>query len=224
MSAFRKLAGAAFVALAFASSAASAAPIVIDFEGIANLASADDYYNGGTDSEGNSGTNYGISFSRTSLALIDEDAGGDGNFGNEPSPSTILFFQTGGAATMNVDAGFDTGFSFFYTASQAGFVNVYDGLNGSGNLLASLSLAANIGNCVGDPNGAFCTFSPFGVTFAGIARSVDFGGAAGFIGFDNITLGSAEPGTPGEVPEPATLALAGLGLAGMGAARRKMRK
>jgi len=223
MSAFRKLASAALVALAFASTAASAAPIVIDFEGIANLASVDDYYNGGTDSEGNSGTDYGISFSRTSLAIIDADAGGTGNFGNEPSPSTILFFLSGGAATMNVAGGFDTGFSFFYSSSGTGFVNVYDGLDGTGNLLASLTLTRNIDGCTGDPSGLFCAFNPVGVTFSGIARSVDFGGAADQIGFDNITLGSADPGTPGEVPEPATLALAALGLAGMGAARRRVR-
>ncbi|HAV35611.1 MAG TPA: PEP-CTERM sorting domain-containing protein [Massilia sp.] len=224
MSYLRKIAGASLVSLAFASGAASAAPIVLDFEGVGNLASVNDFYNGGTDSAGNSGANYGINFSGTSLAIIDADAGGSGNFGNEPSPSTILFFQSGGAATMNVAAGFDTGFSFYYTASQGGFVNVYDGLNGTGNLLASLDLAANIGNCSGDPSGTFCTFSPIGVSFAGIAHSVDFGGAANFIGFDNITLGASNPGNPGEVPEPATLALAALGLAAMRASRRKTGK
>ncbi|WP_374580533.1 PEP-CTERM sorting domain-containing protein [Pseudoduganella sp.] len=199
---------------------AGAAPIVLTFEGVGNSANVLEFYNGGTDSVGNSGTNYGISFSRASLGIIDADApGGTGNIGNEPSPSTVLFFLSGNAATMNVAAGFSTGFSFYYTSSRAGFVNVYDGLDGTGNLLASLSLAANTGNCAGDPNGSFCQFDPVGVAFAGIARSVDFGGAADFIAFDNVTLGTSNPTQ--DVPEPGTLAMFGLGLAGLARLRRK---
>lgn len=210
---------AALVAATLSMSSAFAAPVVLTFEGANNLAAVNDFYNGGTDSLGASGTNYGINFSTSSLALIDSDAGGSGNFGNEPSASTILFFQTGAAATMNVAAGFNTGFSFFYTSSQAGFINVYDGLNGSGSLLATLNLVANNAGCVGDPTGSFCTFSPVGVAFAGIAKSVDFGGSAGFIGFDDITLGAVTPG--GTVPEPGTLGLLGLAALGFAALRRK---
>lgn len=90
-------------------SIAQAAPIVLDFEGVGDFASVNEFYNGGTDSAGNSGPNYGINFSPTSLGLIDSDAGRSRNFANEPSPDTILFFQEGDAATMNVAAGFDTG-------------------------------------------------------------------------------------------------------------------
>lgn len=198
---------------------AHAAPIVLGFEGVGDLASVNDFYNGGTDSAGNSGTNYGINFSTTSLGIIDSDAGGSGNFGNESSPNTILFFLSGSAATMNVAAGFDNGFSFFYSSSGTGFVNVYDGLNATGNLLTTINLSRNIDGCVGDPNGTFCQFNPIGVSFLGTARSVDFGGAADQIGFDDVTLGSATAG--GTVPEPATIALFGLALVGLAASRRK---
>ena len=212
-------ASAIAAALAFAVvPQASAAPVVLTFEGATNFAAVNNFYNGGTDSSGASGVNYGINFSTTSLALVDADAGGDGNFGNEPSASTILFFQTGGAATMNVAAGFNTGFSFFYTSAGAGFVNVYDGLNGSGLLLATLNLLGTNSSCSGDPTGVFCNFESVGVAFAGTAMSVDFGGAAGFIGFDDITLGAI---VPGQVPEPATLGLLGLAALGLGAVRRK---
>lgn len=210
---------AAAIVAAILSISAQAAPVVLTFEGVTNGASVNDFYNGGTDSSGASGVNYGINFSSTSLGLVDADAGGSGNFANEPSASTIVYFETGGAATMNVAAGFNTGFSFFYTSTGSGFVNVYDGLNGTGVLLATLNLVGNNGSCVGDPSGSFCNFSPIGVSFGGVARSVDFGGSAGAIGFDDITLGAAVPG--GTVPEPGTLGLLGLAALGFGALRRR---
>lgn len=209
----------ALVAATLVMSSAQAAPVVLTFEGATTAFAVNDFYNGGTDAAGASGVNYGINFSATSLALADAEAGGTGNFANEPSPSTILFFLSGGAATMNVEAGFTTGFSFFYTSSAAGFINVYEGLGGTGALLATLNLAANNGSCVGDPTGTYCNFSPVGVAFAGTARSVDFGGSANNIGFDNITLGADIPG--GTVPEPGTLGLLGLAALGFASLRRK---
>jgi hypothetical protein len=180
---------------------AQAATIVLNFEGVGNNAPVGNFYNGGA------GTNYGISFGTDALAIIDSDApGGTGNFGGEPSPSTILFFLGGSAATMNVAAGFDTGFSFFYSAiANPGIINVYDGLNSTGNLLATLTLPITPTNGAPDPTGAFSPFLPIGVTFSGIAKSVDFGGTANQIGFDDITLGSAIAGGGQEVPEPFTI-------------------
>lgn len=243
MSQIKKIAFA--IAIASLAGSAAAVPIVLTFEGVGDEASINDFYNGGTDSAGNRGRNYGINFSSASLGSIDLNAGGTGNFANEPSASTIVAFLRGSAATMNVAAGFNTGFSFFYSSSENGFVNVYDGLNGTGNLLASLELHDNIDHCSGDPSGEYCRFSPIGMRFDGIARSVDFGGATNNIGFDNITLGSFVPGTPAlpdlpddpdnpdnpdnptgpdspaEVPEPATLALTALGLAGLAVSGRR---
>ncbi|MGJ7918783.1 PEP-CTERM sorting domain-containing protein [Massilia sp. LXY-6] len=222
------------LALAFffttAVASASAAPTVLTFEGIGNGASVLNFYNGGTDGNGNSGTNYGIEFGSNTLAVIDADAGGSGNFANEPSPNTVMFFLTG-SAILNSSAGFDTGFSFFYSSSEAAVVNVYDGLNATGKLLGSINLASQYNNgCSGDPTGDYCNFTPVGVSFAGIAHSIDFGGTVNKIAFDNITFGSAiaggptEPGPGSEVPEPGTLALLGLGLLGTTAARRKFSK
>jgi len=197
---------------------ALAVPLTLTFEGVGDYAAVNEFYNGGTDSSGHGGTNYGVSFSPTSLASIDADAGGSGNIANEPSGDTVLFFLSGAAATMNVAAGFDTGFSFYYSSGATGFVNVYSGLDGTGDLLATIDLVSNIAGCSGDPHGAFCRFTAIGVTFAGIAHSVDFGGTANQIGFDNITIGSD---TPTPAPEPASLALAMIGLAGLMAARRR---
>jgi hypothetical protein len=211
----------ALVSTVFASSA-FAAPIVLNFEGVGNGAQILNFYNGGTDSQGHGGVNYGISFGPNALGLIDADAGGTGNIANEPSPSTVMFFSSG-SAILNNAAGFDTGFSFFYTSATNAVVNVYSGLNATGTLLGSINLVAQYNsNCSGDPTGAFCNFSPAGLAFAGLAHSIDFGGTVNQIAFDDITFGSATPG--GDVPEPGTLALLGLGLFGTAAARRRSSK
>ena len=199
----------------------NAAPIVLDFEGLDDQESILDFYNGGTSQNGNSGVDYGVGFSDNTLAVIDADAGGGGNFGGEPSPDTIMFFLTGSESIMNVAAGFDIGFSFFYSAiNQAGSVGVYDGLNGSGNLLALLEIPLTPFNGAPDPTGQFSPFVELGVGFAGTAMSVSFAGVGNQIGFDNITFGSVTPGRNG-VPEASSIILMGLGLFGLGFTRRQ---
>jgi len=121
--------------------ASNASAFVLDFEGVGNQVAINDFYNGGTDAAGHSGVNYGIHFGTNTLGIIDGDAGGTGNFANEPSPDTVMFFLVG-TAVLNDAAGFDTGFSFFYSSATAATVKVYDGLNATGNLLASLVLSA----------------------------------------------------------------------------------
>lgn len=194
-------------------SSAAQAVNVLTFEGLGDNESINNYYNGGTGGNGSGpGPNYGITFTSDSLALIDSDNGGSGNFSNNPSGDTIMYFLSG-ADTMNVAAGFMTGFSFFY-ACQVGFtgsVNVYSGLNGTGSLLATLVLPST-------PN-PYNVWVPIGVTFNGTAESVIFGGSANFIGFDDITLGSDTPGVP---ESGSTIAFLGMAFAGIAALKRKL--
>ena len=208
-------------ALSLTSSLANASVITLDFEGVGNQAAINDFYNGGTDSQGNSGVDYGISFGTDSLGCIDSDAGGSCDIANEPTADTIMFFLSG-SSVLNYDAGFDTGFSFFYTSQRNVAVNVYSGANLTGDLLGSINLSNNSQNngCSGDPSGSFCNWDAGALSFAGIARSIDFGGAANFVAFDNITFGSTNPDT--EVPEPSGLAILALGL--MGLASRRLKK
>ena len=199
--------------------------IVLDFEGLGDLEPVAEFYNGGTGGFGSGpGPDFGISMSSNALAVTDEDAGGSGNFGGEPSPDSILFFLTGSAATMNIAAGFDTGFSFFYSAiNSTGNIVVYDGLDATGNILATLDLPLTSFGGAPDPTGQFSPLVPSGVSFSGIARSIDFGGTINQIGFDNITFGSDTPGDGDQpaIPEPSTIALFGMGIAGFVICRRK---
>jgi hypothetical protein len=203
----KALLGFAAAAALAAPMAASSAVIVLTFEGIADGTPVGNFYAG-----------QGVTFSPETLALVDADAGGTGNFANEPTPNTIMFFLNGNAAILNFAAGFDTGFSFFYTSATAASVTVWDDVDGGGNLLGTINLAAQHNrNCTGDPTGSFCNWTAIGVAFAGTARSINFGGTADFTGYDNITFGSDVP----RIPEPASLALLGLGLAGLGLVRRR---
>ena len=211
-------------------SSAQAAVVVLDFEGVNNgypsgFATVAEFYNGGLSGDGTTGTNYGISFSSEALAIClnsttvtcsNTSRGGQG----DPNSQTgALFFLSGSQTYMNIAAGFDTGFSFFYTAiSQAGSVTVYDGLNGAGNILAVVNLGTTqSGPCPGY-NAGFCPFVAAGVAFAGTARSVSFAGVANQVVFDDVTFGAKDPG---RVPEPATFGLVGLALLGLAASRKR---
>jgi hypothetical protein len=172
---------------------------VLDFEGLGNLEEISKFYSGGTTKSSFSGTNHGISFTGSAVALIDSDNGGTGNFANEPSPNTIMIFLKGGSATINVANGFTNGFSFFYTSSTAGTVNIYDGPDGTGTLLASDAfLPTAPGKSTGDPNGYFVGWKPFAVIFTGNAKSVAIYGVENQCGFDEMTFGSKTPGRGGE--------------------------
>lgn len=199
-------------ALVAGASAASAAVIVLDFDGVAgpsNSTTVGGFYNGGVSGDGNTGTNYGVDFTANALAINSY------NGNSEPNPG-ILFFLSGGAVTIDYAPGFTTGFSFNYSSNSNASITVYDGLGGTGNVLATLSLSNNFVNGCG-----YCAWDPIGVSFAGIAKSIDFAGGANFVGYDNITFGSATAG--GGVPEPASWAMliAGFGLTGAVMRRRR---
>ena len=129
-----------------------------------------------------------------------------------------LFFLSGGSTTMDYAAGFTTGFSFEYAepSPNGGFVQVWDGVGGTGTMLAQINLTTTASSCTG--LGTFCPFFPVGVTFAGTGKSIVFGGVANQVVFDDVTFGSVKPG--GGTPEPETWALMLIGLAGVGAGLR----
>jgi hypothetical protein len=202
-----------------------AATIVMNFEGLQNNELINNYYNGGFGGSGSGpGPSFGITFTGNSRAYKDSDAGGTGNFGFEPSPSNVALFQPGGFDRMNIPAGFTTAISFYYVSIFApASITVWDNINGTGTLLATIILPQTTAG-PGDPTGLQSPFVPFGATFSGTARSVDFTGAINKAGFDNLTLGSVVPQGPiAAVPLPAA-AWAGLALLGALFIRRRLTK
>lgn len=222
----------AAVALGLPIASAHADVIVLDFEGINatypsnTYSTIDEFYNGGTSGDGTSGTNYGVSFESNARAICLNTVNATcsntsrGGLGDLDSQLGGLFFTAGSETTMNVAAGFETGFSFFYTAVfQGGLVNVFDGLDGTGNLLGSLNLTTTASTCSG--LGDFCPFVAAGINFTGVAKSVEWGGIANQVVFDDVTFGSATPGEVVAAPVAGTMALFGLGLAGLTTMRRR---
>ncbi len=187
------------------------ASISINFDALNDGSLVNDYYNGGLASDGTGpGPNYGVTFANA--YVLNEFTENEGLLVTPPNSITFL---SGVGAIMDVAAGFDTGFSFNYSAPFfTGEVDVFSGLDGTGTLLATITLplttnGAGMDGCMGHN---YCPVFPIGVTFAGIAMSVNFSGTANYVVYDDITLGSATPGTP----EASTWAMLLLGFGGLG--------
>jgi hypothetical protein len=221
----KSLTGLLLIAAALSSGNSYASKILLDFEGASDRSPILDFYNNGTDASGNSGTNYGAQFSNSAVVSIsiqsNFNTGGlglSGNFTNQPSGKTAIIFHDGGAAMMNVESGFGTDFSLYYTSSADAIVNIYDGLNGTGNLLGSLSLAVNYNNNCTDPFQAWCHWDQVSTNFTGRAYSVVFDGPRDFTFYDNISFNSE---SISEAPVPGAFWLMGSGIISLLRVRRK---
>jgi len=198
---------AALAAGVLCAAPAFSASVTLDFEGASSFQSIDGFYNGGVDGGGASGANYGVLFGGDSLGLSNDELGP--YFSNAPTPGSIMT-AVGLDAAMNVASGFAGTASFFYSSTEATTVGIFSGLNGTGDLLGTFSLLANSGNGC---DGPLCHWDQASVNFTGLARSIQFGNAAGVAGFDNVSVAP--------VPLPAAIWLLGSSLLGLAGIRRR---
>ena len=220
--------GLSLLAILFLSvSPAFAGPIqLITFNGLQDMQQVGNFYNGGGPSNV---PNLGISFSSNFYGLRSECAtgstigncipGGQGSGAFLPDPTqTPAIFILGTPGTMatgymNVTGGFSSGINFLYTAAFKETFTVWSGANGTGTVLATLTLNPNNGACAGGP--AYCNWTSVGVAFSGTAGSVTFSGSANGIGITDVTLGS----NLSALPEPSSFWLLGSGLLGVAVPR-----
>ncbi|MBW4494460.1 MAG: VCBS repeat-containing protein [Oscillatoria princeps RMCB-10] len=154
---------------------------LLNFEGVGDLNYVNNFY-----------ASRGVTFSENAVAVVDSDAGGSGDFGGEPTPNTVIAYAEGDSITMNLNqaqAIASGQISFDYTSpNQTHEVKIYDGLNGTGKLLASATLGRTPFAGAPDPRGQFSPLVPFTMNFVGNAKSVVLGSQKYEIGVDDIRI------------------------------------
>ncbi|MGB9074182.1 MAG: Ig-like domain-containing protein [Terriglobales bacterium] len=157
---------------------------IVTFAHLKDLEYIGNFYDGGA------GPNFGLQFTANAQAIISASKGGSGNFINNPGGYPVMFFQTGQSVTMTATNGIQTGLWFYYSALQAGVATVYSGPNGTGNILASVTLTPNNSGCTGYK---LCVWSPVGVPLSATAGSISFAGVPDYLAIGDIHLGHALP-------------------------------
>jgi len=181
----------AFLLLSLSVMAPAQTKGLVSFSRLKNLEFVNQFYDGGTGSLGSGpGPNYGLTFTANAQAIISASKGGSGNFINNPGGYPVMFFQTGNTATITATNGLQQAVLFYYSALQNGVFTVYSGPNGTGNILASVTLPANNSGCSGYK---LCVWSPVGVSLTATAGSMSFSGVADYLAIDAIHLGSTLP-------------------------------
>jgi len=176
--------GFALFALFFSALSVAQTKAIVTFAHLKDLEYIGNFYDGGA------GPNLGLQFTANAQAIISASQGGSGNFINNPGKSPVMFFQTGQNVTMTATNGIQTGLWFYYSALQPGAATVYSGPNGTGNILASITLTPNNSGCT---TYKLCVWSPVGVPLSATAGSISFAGVPNYLAIGSMHLGVVLP-------------------------------
>lgn len=218
---YKMVAAACF---AFSTFSATASPIpILNFKGSVDGALIQDFYNGGTDSYGNYGGNYGVTFSGGIVRVVNG-----------------LTYLTN-VSSIRIASAFYDGVSFNYSTRQVPYSNgltpdyAPDYADFRAHLLpipGGGGVDFNDSSYLGNTTTGYCQHMPQQFClFAGASISATPGVPLGGFNFsrdaalDTISFGSiTPPANEWAVPEPTTLATLGLGILGLIGTRRKSDK
>lgn len=121
------------------------------------------------------------------LGIIDSDAGGQGNFANEPSPSTIAFWLYGNASSQDINFASPVAEVSFRYSSYVGVA--LQAFAEDGSQVDYASGAANWNQGTGDPNGTFNVWTPLAVQSEGNSiKKVRIFGNVNQTGIDDLKV------------------------------------
>lgn len=149
-----------------------------------------------------------IIFGSSWLGLVDSDAGGSGNFANEPSQNTVAYFLDMNDISINFDAGVQL-VEFYYVAAAQSLPITISAYDIDRNLIDratgnTIGTSYDGAACSGDPSGQFCLWDK--VTLASTSNNIRqielVGTIANYFGIDNlkICVGQCSPPS-GQLPE-----------------------
>ena len=168
---------------------------IATFGQLKNLEFVQEFYNGGTGSMGSGpGKDLQLQFTPNAQVIVSASKGGSGNFINNPGGYPVLFFQTGTDVVVNAIAHVSVGLWFTYSALQQGTATVYAGPNGTGTVLATITLSLNNSGC---NTYKMCVWTPMAVPLTTPAGSIRFSGTANFLAIGAIHLGMKIPTATG---------------------------